>query len=102
MAATTKGHESVNHNAGEYARGQISSNMAEGFFSHLKRSIDGTHHHVSKEHLPRYLAHFDFMYSTHKQTDSERMRQLLGQVSGRRLTYRPLARGFHGGGVPVN
>ncbi len=64
--------------------------MAEGFFSHLKRSIDGTHHHVSKEHLPRYLAHFDFMYSTHKQTDSERMRQLLGQVSGRRLTYRPL------------
>jgi hypothetical protein len=33
--------------------------MADGF-SQLKRSIDGTHHHISKEHLPRYLAHFDF------------------------------------------
>jgi transposase-like protein len=90
IAATTKGHESVNHNAGEYVRGNVTSNMAEGFFSQLKRSIDGTHHHVSKEHLPRYLAHFDFMYSTHEQTDSERMRRLLGQVGGRRLTYRPL------------
>jgi transposase-like protein len=90
MAGTLKGHEVVNHNRGEYARGQISSNMAEGFFSQLKRSIDGTHHHISKEHLPRYLAHFDFMYSTHELTDSERMRRVLGQVGGRRLTYRPL------------
>lgn len=93
MAGNLKGHESVNHNAGEYARGPVSSNRAEGFFSQLKRSIDGTHHHVSKEHLPRYLAHFDFMYSTHELTDSERMRRVLGQVAGRRLTYRPLVNG---------
>jgi len=90
IATTTKGHEFINHNAGEYVRGGISTNMAEGFFSQLKRSIDGTHHHVSKEHLPRYLAHFDFMYTTHELTDSERMRRVLGQVGGRRLTYRPL------------
>jgi hypothetical protein len=93
MAGTLKGHEAVNHNRGEYVRGQVSSNMAEGFFSQLKRSIDGTHHHISKEHLPRYLAHFDFMYSTHELTDSERMRRVLGQVGGRRLTYRPLIGG---------
>jgi hypothetical protein len=33
----------------------------------LKRSIDGTHHHVSREHLNRYLAEFDFRYSTRKE-----------------------------------
>ena len=90
IAATTKGHEFVNHNAGEYVRGGVSTNMAEGFFSQLKRSIDGTHHHVSKEHLPRYLTQFDWLYSNRKATDTERMRALLGQVGGRRLTYRPL------------
>jgi len=90
LAATTKGHEFVNHKAGEYVRGDVSTNMAEGFFSQLKRSIDGTHHHVSKEHLPRYLAQFDWLYTHCHATDSQRMRTLLGNVGGRRLTYRPL------------
>jgi len=83
-------HESVDHDAGEYARGNVSTNLAEGYFSQLKRSIDGTHHHVSTEHLPRYLAQFDFLYSHCRDTDSARMRRLLGQVDGRRLTYKPL------------
>jgi hypothetical protein len=26
----------------------------------LTRSLDGTHHHVSKAHLHRYLAEFDY------------------------------------------
>ena len=56
--------------------------------SQLKRSIDGTHHHVSPEHLPRYLAEFDFRFNTCKSTDTERMRRLAGQVAGRRLSYR--------------
>lgn len=93
LAATTKGHEVVNHDAGEYVRNGISTNAAEGFFSQLKRSIDGTHHHVSKEHLPRYLAQFDWLYSNRKASDSERLRMLLGNVGGRRLTYRPLVGG---------
>jgi transposase-like protein len=84
-------HEFVDHSAGEYARGNIGTNLAEGYFSQLKRSIDGTHHHVSVEHLPRYLAQFDFMYSHCRETDSARMRRLLGNVEGRRLTYKPVA-----------
>jgi hypothetical protein len=59
MKGVLAGHESVNHNIGEYVRGDVTSNHAEGFFSQLMRSIDGTHHHISKEHLPRYLAQFD-------------------------------------------
>lgn len=83
-------HEWDDHNAGEYARGNVGTNLAEGYFSQLKRSIDGTHHHVSVEHLPRYLAQFDFMYSHCRATDSGPTRHLLGQVGGRRLSYKLL------------
>lgn len=78
----------VDHSRYEYVRGNVSTNQAEGFFSQLKRSIDGTHHHVSRVHLPRYLAEFDFRYSTRKLTDSARMQQMVGQAGGRRLTYK--------------
>lgn len=88
IAPRMAGHESVNHSNGEYVRGNVSTNLVEGYFSQLKRSLDGTHHHVSTEHLGRYLAEFDFRSSTHFVDDAQRMRRLLGQVGGRRLTYR--------------
>jgi transposase-like protein len=90
IAPQMAGHETVNHEAGEYARGNVSTNLVENFFGQLKRSLDGTHHHVSTEHLPRYLAEFDFRASTHFIQDSQRMRRLMGQTGGRRLTYKPL------------
>jgi ISXO2-like transposase domain len=91
VAKGMRSHETVDHAAGQYKRrGGITTNMAEGYFSQLKRSIDGTHHHVSIEHLNRYLAQFDFMYSLCKQTDSSRMCALIRQTGGRRLTYKPL------------
>jgi transposase-like protein len=85
-------HKTVNHSEDEYVRyepdGIVTSNDAENFFSQLKRSLDGTHHHVSAEHLPRYLAEFDFRYSSRKMTDTARMGKLMGQTGGRRLTYK--------------
>jgi transposase-like protein len=81
-------HSWVNHNVREYVRGDVSTNAAESYFAQLKRSLDGTHHHVSREHLDRYLSEFDFRYSTCKQTDTERAATLIGRVGGRRLTYR--------------
>ncbi len=83
-------HEQVDHSAGEYVRGDVTTNHAEGYFSQLKRSLDGTHHHVSREHLPRYLAEFDYRYSTREATDAERVDDLLSRVAGRRLAYKPL------------
>jgi hypothetical protein len=74
----------------EYVRDGATTNHAESYFAQLKRSIDGTHHAVSTEHLHRYLAEFDFRYNTRKMGDSQRMARLLGQVHGRRLSYRPL------------
>ena len=81
-------HETVDHGAKEYVRGDVTTNHAETYFSQLKRSIDGTHHAVSREHLDRYLAEFDFRYSTCKQLDSERMNRIISRTAGRRLMYR--------------
>jgi len=82
-------HAWMDHSADEYVRGDLSTNEAENFFSQLKRSIDGTHHRVSVQHLDRYLAEFDFRYSTRKLSDTERMQQMMGRV-GRRLTNKPM------------
>lgn len=86
-----RSHESVDHYRHEYVRGNVTTNHAEGFFSQLKRSVDGTHNHISKEHLPRYLAEFDFRYSTRKLSDTARMRRVVAQTAGKRLTYRQVA-----------
>src|SRR6201987_1571088 len=51
------------HSLGEYVRGGAHTNTIEGYFSILKRGINGTYHHVSQQHLRRYLAEFDFRYN---------------------------------------
>ena len=58
------GHGTVNHSAEEYVRAYFwHTNTAKGYFSILKRGITGVYHHVSKEHLHRYLAEFDYRYN---------------------------------------
>lgn len=92
LSGEVKGHETVNHSVEEYVNERgFTTNDVERYFGQLKRSIDGTHHAVSKEHLHRYLAQFDFMATHHKATDSDRMRMVIGNAEGRRLTYKPLA-----------
>jgi transposase-like protein len=88
LGRSFKGHETVDHHAGEYVRGDVSTNQAEAFFSQLKRSIDGTHHHVSVDHLHRYLAEFAFRHTYRKDSDTERMARIVSQTGGRRLMYR--------------
>ncbi len=56
-------HHSANHTIGEYVRGDAHTNTIEGYFAILKRGIIGTYHHVSEQHLKRYLAEFDFRYN---------------------------------------
>ena len=56
-------HERVNHSAGEYARGDVTTNTVEGFFSIFKRGMKGVYQHCAEKHLQRYLDEFDFRYS---------------------------------------
>jgi transposase-like protein len=81
-------HHAVDHRF-EYARdGVIHSNTAENFFSILKRGVIGTYHHWSEAHIHRYLAEFDFRYSTKDISDRERADVSLKGIEGKRLTYR--------------
>jgi transposase-like protein len=87
------GHSSVNHSIEEYVRhgGFIHTNTIENYFSILKRSIYGIHHHVSATHLKRYLGERDFMYNERAKlgvTDTERMTKAVKGIGGKRLTYR--------------
>jgi transposase-like protein len=81
-------HKTVNHSRGEYVRGDVHTNTVEGFFSLLKRGINGTFHHVSKGHLNRYCDEFSFRYSNRHVSDSERSKMVVMQAEGRRLTYK--------------
>ena len=84
-------HETVNHSAKEYVRGDAYTNTVEGYFSILKRGIYGVYHHVGQEHLKRYLAEFDFRYNERIALgidDVERAARALRGVVGKRLTYR--------------
>lgn len=81
-------HQSVNHTAGEYARGRVHSNTVEGFFSLLKRGITGVFHHVGKGHLHRYCDEFSFRYTHKELTDGERSNLIVMGAEGKRLTYK--------------
>ncbi len=81
-------HEVVNHGIEEYVRGEAHTNTVEGYFSILKRGINGVYHHVSQQHLKRYLGEFDFRYNERKTSDGERAAKALKGIEGKRLTYR--------------
>jgi transposase-like protein len=57
------GHEVVNHGRKEYVRGRVHTNTIDGFWSQVKRSLDGTHHSVSPKYLQSYVNEFAWRYS---------------------------------------
>jgi len=59
-------HESVNHHAKEYVRGDTHTNSIESFWRLFKQSIKSTHIHVSAKYMDRYLREFTFR-SNHRQ-----------------------------------
>jgi len=61
-------HDVINHRRWEYVRGDVHTNTIEGFWSQLKRSIDGTHHQVSRRYLPLYAAEQAWRYSRRRST----------------------------------
>ena len=85
-------HQSANHDAGEYVRGEAHTNTIEGYFSIIKRGIIGVYQHISQQHLKRYLAEFDFRYNERAALEvddfSRTVKALVG-ISGKRLSYRP-------------
>jgi transposase-like protein len=56
-------HESVNHSAKEWVRGDVHTNTMENVWSLFKRSIIGSYHKVSVKHLDRYLDELEFRFN---------------------------------------
>jgi transposase len=72
-------HVPVKHNNDRKTAGAKHTNTVEGFFSHLKRTIKGTHIHVSKEHLQKYADECSFRYS-HRHEGQMMFHTILGRV----------------------
>jgi transposase-like protein len=80
-------HETVDHRQFEYARGDVTTNTVESFFSVFKRGMRGIYQQCGEKHLHRYLAEFDFRYNTRKIGDDERTIAAVRGGEGKRLTY---------------
>ncbi|MBU1325789.1 MAG: IS1595 family transposase [Alphaproteobacteria bacterium] len=84
-------HETVRHSAGEYARGDVNTNSAEGFFGVFKKGMKGVYQHCSEKHLNRYVTEFGFRHNTREKlgfSDAMRTDAAITGTIGKRLTYR--------------
>ena len=63
-------HRTVNHGAGEYVSKGSHVNSIEAFWARLKLSIRGTHVHVSRKHLQKYVKEFEYRYNRRKRPAS--------------------------------
>ena len=73
-------HKTIAHSQKVYvSAGYIHTNSVEGFWSQLKRSIDGTYHHVTTEHLQSYVDEYSFRYS-HRNDEAPMFLTMLDQV----------------------
>jgi transposase-like protein len=85
-------HSQVNHKAKEYVRHEegvvITTNTVEGYFSLLKRGINGIYHHVGRQYLDQYLREFDFRYNVRPMDDTKRVALAIKKTEGKRLILR--------------
>ena len=68
-ALTERGydHDTIEHGVEEWVRGPVHTNTIEGYWSRFKNSFRGTHVHVSKKHMQKYLGEFEFRFNLRKQ-----------------------------------
>ncbi len=82
-------HHVIDH-AEKYVDGLVHTNGLENFWSLLKRSLGGTYVSVKPFHLFRYLDEQAYRFNARSGDDADRFEEILGRVSGRRLTWAEL------------
>jgi transposase-like protein/IS1 family transposase len=82
-------HETVNHSAEEWVRGDVHTNAVENIWSLLKRSIVGSYHQVSKKHLDSYLDELEWRFNNRENPYLFRD-TLLKLISSQNLPYQKL------------
>ena len=56
-------HKRIHHREKIYVSGDVHTNTIEGFWSLVKRGIDGVYHAVSAKHLQGYLNEYAWRYN---------------------------------------
>lgn len=56
-------HDTVQHAAQIYVRGDVHANSAEGFNSRVRRTVAGVFHHISPKHADLYFHEIGFRWS---------------------------------------
>jgi len=82
-----RAHEVVNHSAHEYVRDDVHTNGMEAFWSLFKRGYHGTFHHISDQHLDRYVAEFEGRNNIRDMDTIDQMAFLARAIVGRRIKY---------------
>lgn len=70
-------HGKVLHRKKQYVSGIHHVNSLEGYWSQLKRSIRGTHVHVSPKHLWKYVSEFSYRYNMRKESSATMFQDLV-------------------------
>jgi transposase-like protein len=83
-------HSYTCHSKAEYVRGNVHTNTIEGFWSQLKRGINGIYHQVSPKHLQAYCNEYAYRYNTRKKTDNDRFFASLSNCANFKLPYKQL------------
>ena len=81
-------HDLIDHGRKEYVREDVHVDTLEAWLSLLKRGLNGTYHHVSPQHLDRYVGEFQFRYNARKTKDGERATKAMRGAEGKRLVYK--------------
>lgn len=103
ISNTRYNHKRINHSSGEYVKYgstnkqgeerkafKIHTNTIEGFWSQLKRGINGVYHWVSHKHIQKYCNEFSYKYDTREMENNERFVEFLSNLSNTKLTYKNL------------
>ena len=75
---------------GEYVRGKAHTNGVESFWSMLKRGYIGTYHHMSPQHLQRYVDEFSGRHNVRELNTLQQMGEIVASAANTRLRYKDL------------
>ncbi len=75
-------HFRIKHSTKVYVMGDVHTNSVEGFWSLVKRGMNGVYHSVSRKYLQSYLDEYTFRYNRRDQGNLL-FRSILGRVSER-------------------
>jgi len=72
-------HKRVHHQSKVYVLGDAHTNTIEGFWSLVKRGIDGVHHAVSAKYLQDYINSYSFRWN-HRDDETPMFLQILSRL----------------------